>query len=411
MVFVDISPFRFPNFRLLFLSQLISMLGSQMTMITIPFQVYALTGSTFQTGLVSGIELVCLVSTALWGGVLADRLDRRRIIVTAEIAMMTLVLVMAVNAYSSSPSLWVIYILAGVLSGINGFHRPAFEALTPLLIPKTELPKVSSLMGFKFVTASLAGPTIAGLLVATVGPVVTYLVDASSFGISLALLMRITGVNLSGDASNGPRASLLKEIAEGARYIYSRKDVLGSYIIDFFAMVFCMPQVLFPAFAQHYGLNTWLGALYTSIALGGLLATLVSRWTSSVKRIGVAISCAAGGWAFAILCIGVIPSFWALPVGLFVAGACDGYSGIFRMTMWNESIPDNYRGRIASFSMLSYTSGPLLGNTLMGFFGDLVGLHQALALGGAISLVAMALVLMVLPAFWRYRSPEHDITP
>jgi hypothetical protein len=141
---------------------------------------------------------------------------------------------------------------------------------------------------------------------------------------------------------------VLGDIADGARYLYQRKDILGSYIVDFCAMVFCMPQVLFPAFAQSYGMTTWLGTLYASIAAGGLVATLASRWTHNAKRLGIAIACSASGWALSILLVGVIPFFWALPIGLFLAGACDGYSGIFRMTMWNESIADSYRGRIAS---------------------------------------------------------------
>lgn len=408
MVFVDISPLKHPNFRRLYASQFISMLGSQMTMITVPFQIYALTKSNFQTGLVSAIELVCLVATALWGGALADKLDRRKIIMSAEISMMVLVLVMALNAYSSSPSLWLIYVLAGVLSGLNGFHRPAFEALTPQLIPKSELPKVSSLMGFKFVAASLAGPSIAGYLVATVGPVITYLIDAASFGVSLILLMGIAAASFKADTSEEGHQSILAQIKEGGRYIYSRKDILGSYLVDFFAMVFCMPHVLFPAFAAYYGLNTWLGTLYMSVAVGGLIATVVSRWTHRVKRLGVAISFAASGWAASIFLVGVIPSFWVIPIGLFLAGVFDGYSGIFRGTMWNESIPDHYRGRIASFAMLSYSSGPLLGNTFMGFFADILGLHEALALGGSISLAAIAVVSIFLPSFRNYRSPAAD---
>jgi MFS family permease len=409
MVLIDISPLKHANFRRLYFSQLISMLGSQMTMITIPFQVYALTKSTFQTGLVSAVELICLISTALLGGVLADKLDRRKIIVVAEIAMMIVVSALALNACANSPLLWLIYVLAGLSAAINGFHRPAFESLTPLLVPYGDLGKVSSLISFKVVTASLLGPTIAGFLVASCGPIYTYWIDALSFSISLIFLMRIKISSFVKDSSKPNSQSLLKEVADGGRYIYSRKDILGSYVIDFCAMVFCMPQVLFPAFAQFYGMNSWLGTLYFSVALGGVVATLFSGWTNIIKRLGVAISCAAMGWAFAIFCIGVIPSFWALPFGLFLAGAFDGYSGIFRMTMWNESISNDYRGRLASFSMLSYTSGPLLGNTLMGFLGDFVGLHQALALGSTISLLVMAIILLYLPAYWNYRSLSQTL--
>jgi len=163
---IDFSPLKHPNFRRLFLSQFISVLGTQMTMITIPFQIYNLTESTFQTGLVSGVELVCLVATALFGGVVADRFNRRTIIITAELAMMACVILMAINSFASTPSLWLIYILAGLSSGLNGFHRPAFEALTPKLIPQQDMAKVSALISCKFLAATLGGPAIAGYLVA-----------------------------------------------------------------------------------------------------------------------------------------------------------------------------------------------------------------------------------------------------
>lgn len=407
MVFIDLSPLKFRNFRFLYLSQLISLLGSQMTMVTIPFQLYSLTQSTFQTGLVSAIELICLVCTALWGGVLADKLDRRTIIVRAEALMMLLTLVLAFNALSGSPQIWLIYLLAGCISALNGFHRPAFEALTPLTVTKSVLPKVSSLLSFKYVCASLLGPTVAGFLVASTGPVATYMIDASSFALSLFLLMRITIAKESEDKQESSSESLVAQVIDGAQYIYKRKDVLASYLMDFFAMVFCMPQVLFPALAQFHGKTSWLGILYVSIGFGGLFATLISRWTSSVKRLGVGITFAASGWALSILFVGVTNSFWLMFVGFFCAGVCDSYSGIFRSTMWNESIPDKYRGRIASFSMLSYTSGPLLGNSIIGFLGDSLGLHRSLAVGGSISVIAIIVTTMCLPNFLQYRSPNN----
>lgn len=402
MVLLDLSVLKHNvNYRRLYLSQLISMMGSQMTLITIPFQIYGLTQSTFETGLVSAIELICLLSTALWGGAIADRYNRRKIIISTELALMAVVLLLALNAMLTSPSLLLIYVLAGVSSALNGFHRPALEALTPQLVSKQEMPKVSSLVSAKYVAATLAGPTIAGYLVATVGPVSTYLVDGCSFLLSLIFLLQIT-VQLQ-DADKHTH-SVIAQIKEGGRYILTRKDILASYLVDFFAMVFCMPQVLFPAFVKMYEKEAWLGTLYMSVALGGVIATLVSRWTATIKRLGIAIACCATGWAFSIFCTGLIPLFPMLFIGFFIAGVFDTYSGIFRMTMWNESISENYRGRIAGFSMLSYTSGPLLGNTIMGFLGDRVGLHQSLALGGSVSLVAIGLVVFLVPQFRSYHS-------
>ncbi len=408
MVFVDLRPLKFRNFRFLFFSQLVSMLGSQMTLVTLPFQIYSLTHSTFQTGLVSAIELVCLLCTALWGGAIADKFDRRAIIVRSELLMMVLVLILAINAWLPEPYLWPIYVLAGAISAINGFHRPAFEALTPLMVPKSEVSKISSLMSIKFLSASLVGPTLAGLLASSVGPLLTYLIDASSFVLSIILLLQITISFQPTKEQQSQSGSLITQIIDGGRYLLTRKDILASYLIDFFAMVFCMPQVLFPAFAEYYNKSKWLGSLYTSIALGGLLASLLSRWTTNVKRLGIGIAVAASGWSLSILSAGLSRTFVMVLVGLFFAGICDSYSGIFRMTMWNESLSDHYRGRVAGFAMLSFTSGPLLGNTVMGFLGDLVGLHTALTIGASVSLMAISISLFCWPTFWRYRSPVHD---
>jgi MFS family permease len=405
---LDISPLKYRNFRFLFLSQLVSFLGSQMTLVTIPFQVYSLTHSSFETGIVSVIELICLLSTAFLGGALADRFDRRAIVMRSEIIILLLVLLLAFNALLPNLSLWLIYILAGLIAAVNGFHRPAFEALTPLTVPQNELPKISSLLSVKFLTASLLGPAMGGLLVASAGPTYTYLLNGFTFLVSLFFLKLITLANEPIQPLES--TSILGEIAEGGRYIYGRKDILASYIVDFLAMVFCMPHVLFPAFAQYYGMNRWLGALYAAIALGGLIASLLSGWTSSIKRLGVAIFCAASGWALSILCAGLMASFAMLLIALFLAGICDGYSGIFRLTMWNESLPNELRGRVSSFSLLSYTSGPLLGNAVMGFLGDSLGLHRALSCGALISLISMIIVLLRLPSFWKYRS-LHISTP
>ncbi len=406
MFFIDLSPLRHRDFRRLYVSQFISLFGSQMTMITVPFQVYAITGSTFQTGLVSAVELVCLVSSAMWGGALADRVDRRKIIIVAEILMALMVALLGVNASLAEPSLVLIYAVCGVVSALNGFHRPAFEALTPMLVPKSELAKVSSLSSVRYVIASLFGPSLAGFLVSSVGPKWTYFADTMTFVVSLGLLLRIAKAEIAGVPEAIATSSPVRQIVDGMRYLFARRDILGTYIVDWCAMAFCMPQVLFPAFAKHYDADRWLGGLYASAALGSFVAAVFSRWTTRVKRLGVAISCAAFGWSVSILFVGGVAHLWAIPVGLFLAGAFDTYSGMFRLTMWNESIPDVYRGRLASLGMLSYTSGPLLGNTIMGLLGDAVGLHRALALGGAMSLAAVVVTSALLPTYWRYRSSD-----
>lgn len=402
---LSLGPLRHRDFRHLYFSQLVSVIGSQMTMVTVPFQVYRLTQSTFQTGLISATELVCLTLCCMWGGVVADRYDRRKIIIISEKIMLGLVAILAVNSLLPNPSLILIYIVAGLLAAIGGFHRPAFEALAPMLLPKKELPNLSTLSSFTYVSGSLIGPTVAGFFVASAGPFYTYVIDFLSFAISLQLLSRIDAQKMLKSASEAAENTpWIQSVKEGALYLWSRKDLLGSYVIDWFAMVFCMPQVLFPAFANLYSKNEYLGTLYMSVGLGSLVATLLSGWTGKVIHLGRAITFAALGWGLSIFTVGMGSSFWVIPIGLFCAGLCDSYSGIFRITMWNQSIPSTYRGRIASFGMLSYMSGPLLGNSIIGFLGDFLGLHEALRAGSLLSMAAVATAVGLLPAFWRYKS-------
>lgn len=399
---MDLSPLKNADFRRLYLSQFISMLGTQMTMVTIPFQVYKITQSTLHTGLVSTIELVCLVATGLWGGVLADSVDRKRLLVAAECAMAIFVGVLAVNAALPTPSLVLIYSTAGILAALGGLHRPALEALTPLLVTEQDLPKVSVLASFKIIFASLVGPSLAGFLAASMGAALTYSIDLVSFVASLIFLIKIKTV-IPSESLTSKEGSVVKQILDAALYLRSRKDILGSYIVDFCAMVFCMPHVLFPALAIEYGQEKMMGVLYAAVGAGSMVLSLTSGWTTKVHRIGLWIALSAGGWSLSIALAGSFRVFGVLTLGLFLAGACDSLSGIFRMTMWNESIPSQYRGRLASFSMLSYTSGPLLGNAAMGFMASMFGLQQSLLIGGCIAFGTVVLSSIALPEFYGYQ--------
>jgi MFS family permease len=408
-MFLNIRPLKNSEFRKLYLGQMISLIGTQMTIVTIPFQVYALTKSTAQTGLISLIEFVCLIATVFWGGALADNFDRRRLLIISEVILAALIATLVFNSLlPQGPSLIVIYIAAGLIAAFGGIHQPAYEALTPQLVKPEEMALISPLIMFKSIFAALIGPALAGLLLSSFGAVFTYTCDVSSFVLSLLLLFKIKLPSLSQkekEEQDAQRPSVLKDILEALLFLKSRKDILGSYLVDFFAMVFCMPQVLFPAFAAHYHQERFLGMLYGAVALGSFMISLLSGWTAQVKRLGIGIACAATGWALSIGMAGTLRGFWFIPIALFLAGACDGLSAIFRMTLWNESIPLRMRGRIASFGMISYMSGPLLGNSIMGLLADRVGLHQSLALGSLVSFTLVILVSFIFPQFRSYRSP------
>lgn len=408
---IDLSPLKNSNFRRLFFGQLISAFGSQLTAVVIPFQIYFLTGSVFWTGLISGVEFIFLFVSSLIGGVLADRFDKRQVLLLAEAVLCAIPIGLAINAAMAEPSIAVIFLLAGASSFMNGLHRPALEALTPRLVSPDDLAKVSALSPMRHILTTILSPLVGGLLIVSIGPAATYTIDAISFFVSFLFLLSINyrGVTAS-DHHGSTLKSLLGEISEGTRYLQSRPDILGSYVNDFIAMVFCNPVALFPALAAAFDRVDSLGLLYAVPSTGALLMTLFSRWTLSVRRCGLYIVFAATGWAISMFFVGMATSFPYILGGLLFAGYFDMMSGVFRMTIWNETIPEEIRGRMAGFEMLSYMSGPLLGNTLLGLVADIYGIQATLALGSLIALGCLAAFNLWRPQLWHFKRalPESE---
>lgn len=402
-MFIDLSPLKSPNFRRLFLGQLISAFGSQMTAVIIPFQVYFLTESVLWTGLISGVEFIFLFFSSLIGGVLADRFDKKRVLILAESVLCIIPLGLAVNAMLPTPNLAVIFFLAGFASFMNGIHRPALEALTPRLVKAEDLAKVSALAPTRHILTTILSPLIGGVLIVSIGAAATYALDALSFLISLLFLLtiRYQGVH-EGPPDRVTLKSFFNELIEGKRYIQARPDIFGSYAVDFIAMVFCNPVALYPALATAFDHLDSLGLLYALPSTGALMMTLFSRWTLNVRRCGVFIIIAASCWALSMFWVGMAPGFSWLLFGLLCSGYFDMMSGIFRMTIWNETIPESVRGRMAGFEMLSYMSGPLLGNMLLGFLADLYGIQATLAIGAVFALVTLSIFNLWRPQLWRF---------
>ncbi|MBP6217268.1 MAG: MFS transporter [Oligoflexales bacterium] len=405
-MFLDMSPLlKNSKFRLLFLAQLISSFGSQMTIITIPFQIYQLTNSILLTGLVGAVELVTLVLTALYGGVLSDHYDRKKIIMISELFMTLCVVFLAFNAMREEPNLYCIFVGAGLISGFNGLHRPAMEALLPAIVSRDQLEAVSSLSPLRTIVSAILGPSLAGLLIARFGPAWALFIDASTFAVSLLL---ISCVSQPPKVKTEAKVALSfwTDIKGGVSYLIRRRDILGTYLIDFSAMVCASPQVLMPHIAQQFAADSSLGLLYASSSAGAFFAAIFSRWTSQVDRHGQAIAWAAVAWATCIACIAWAPGIYTIMILLFFAGAFDMISGIFRMTIWNKTIPPSVRGRMASFEMLSYASGPLLGQLFIGSLASLFGYKQALFLGAVLAVLLIAVACFFLREFIKYRDSK-----
>lgn len=398
---MDLSPLRdLPNFRLLFASGGITRLGSMMTYVAIPFQMATLTNSFVAVGLIGIAELVPLIVFGLFGGSLSDRLDRRRMVLLTEFAALLCSGGLLVNSLVPSPSIAVLYIIAMVFAAIDGLQRPSLDAIFPSVVPHDRLSAASALSSTSSNAAYLLGPAIAGVLLAGVGPAAVYAIDVLTYIASLVLLMRLPAFTVSGDSAD--QGSVISHIGEGLRYARSRRDILGTYAVDLIAMTFAFPYALFPFVAKEYDTPWALGLLYSAAAVGSLIFAATSGWTPRIHHHGHMIVFAAASWGAAIGLIALTGSIWVVLGLLVVAGYFDMLSGHFRGLMWNQTIPDDVRGRMAGLELISYAVGPTLGQARAGFAAERLGLSGAFASGGILCVLGVGLAATTLPDLWRY---------
>jgi MFS family permease len=397
---LDLSPLRrHRDFRLLFCGQFVSLFGSMLTYVSVQYQVYELTHSSFVVGMLGVAQLVPLLLFGLWGGAYADAMDRRRLLIGAE-ALLTLVSGgLAVNALLPHPSVTAVFVLTALMSAVNGFHRPTLEAMSPRLVDFDELPATAALTSLRGSMGTIAGPALAGFCLSRLGIGMTYLIDVVTFLLSL---LALAGMAAMPPAAEAGKAGL-RSIVEGLDYARRRPELIGTYVVDIVAMTFAMPTALFPAMAQAWGGATAAGWLYAAMPIGSFVTTLLSGWTKRVRRRGAAVIVAAGLWGVAIVTLGHASSLAGAVVCLAAAGAADMVSAIFRMTIWNETIPTHLRGRLAGVEMISYMTGPLLGNARAGWMASLRSVHFSIVTGGWVCIAGVLACIPLLPAFWRYR--------
>lgn len=396
------------KFRWLFVGRSVSLIGTMITNVALPYQIYHLTHSTFMVGILSLIQLIPLIFTALYGGVLADKHNRRKMIIIAELFLMFFTLLLWWNATRLQPDIWLIFFIAALISSTVGLHRPAFDSLQQQLIEKKDFAEAGAIKTMIRNICLIAGPALAGWLIAHFTLPSAYFVDFVSFITSLFSLVLIGHVpKPKQDVANKTFLAL----KEGLRYSISRQDLLGSYLVDFFAMVFGMPQALFPAIAFHHGGAYTFGLLYSAPAAGAVVISIFSGWVARIKRYCAAIAISASLWGAAIILFGItlVHELWLSLLFLSLAGAADGISGIFRSILWNETIPQNMRGRLVGIEMISYLSGPKLGDTETGFVASMFGVTTAIVSGGILCIVAVTGCCYYLPKFWKYRSVELSV--
>ena len=405
---LDVGPLRRRReFRLLFIGQTVSFLGSMVTFVAVPFQTFELTGSSLAVGLMGLAELLPILVMAFVGGALADAVDRRRMVLLSELGMTASAALLLTNSLLPEPKLWVLFVVVALDAAFYGIQRPSLDALVPRLVEREELPAANALGSFRWTFGGLVGPALAGGLIAAVGLPSTYGFDIATYVFSLLVLMRMRAVPPPPEAE---RPSL-RRIGEGLRYASGRPELLGTYFVDMAAMFFGMPEALFPAFARELGGGAGvLGLLYAAPAAGAFIASATSGWVGRVHRHGLAVIVAASVWGIAVVGFGLATSLVLALAMLALAGFADMVSGVFRGTIWDQTIPDHLRGRLAGIEMVSYTSGPLLGNVESGVVASFAGIRASAVSGGVLCVISVGSLAAALPGFRRYDArPPKDM--
>ncbi|MCT9934288.1 MFS transporter [Planotetraspora sp. A-T 1434] len=405
---LDLSPLRESrDFRLLLGSGLITMVGTIITMVAVPYQVKQLTGSYIAVGLVSLAEFVPMVVFGLWGGAIADALDRRRIVIVTEAGLCLTSVLLLVNALLPRPQLWVLYVVGAVSAGLGSVRTPSEQAIINRVLRLDQMTAAFAIQGLTRNTAMIAGPAVGGLVVTSLGPAASYGLDVGTFLVSLALLVRVRRVARSEEATPASLGSMV----EGVRYALRRPDLMGTYLVDIAAMAFASSTALFPFLADDLNAPKALGLLYAAGGVGSVVASLTSGWTSHVHRHGLAVIVSATGWGVAVALAAVMPNVWLVFLFLAIAGGADMVSGLFRGTIWNQTIPDEYRGRLAGIELLSYSTGPMLGDARASLMAQFGGTRFSLGAGGLLCVGAVALMATILPRFRSYdaRTDEYAL--
>ncbi len=405
---IDLSPLKkYRDFKLLFTAGLFSYFGSMITFVALPFQVKELTGSFWAVGLIGVVEIIPLIVFGLYGGVLADYLDRKKMIWFTEFGTLIATSILLINSLQEKPSVILIFVIAAIFAALSGLKRPSQDAILPRLVNHDDLPSASALMSLRWQFGGIVGPSVGGIIIASYGAGAAYLVDCLTFIISLALIWQVKSVPPLDKSTPPSMAGLM----EGLNYAFKRKDLLGTYVVDLAAMFLAMPMALFPFWADEIGAPYALGFFYSSITFGAVLVTLLSGWMRNYPHHGRAVIIGALGWGVAIVAAGSSNSLVLVITCLVIAGAFDQVSALFRGFIWNQSIPDELRGRLAGIEMLSYLLGPLGGQARAGGMAAMSSLRTSIVGGGLLCIGFVSLIAAVMPKFRSYdvRTNEYAL--
>ena len=385
----------------MWVGQAVSGIGNQVTRLALPYQVYVLTGSTLAIAALTLAQLVPILVFSLGAGTIADALDRRRLLIVTQIGLMVTSAVLVLLALQPAPPLLAIFVVSFVAAGLASIDQPARSSAVPRLVPAERLPAAIALGQLNFQIASVVGPAVGGLVIATLGLPGAYALDVVTFTASFAGLIAIAPI---APVANAVKPGLAA-IREGLAFALNRRVILSTFVIDLDAMIFGMPTSLFPVLALDVfkAGPEGLGLLAAAPAVGALIGALVSGWVTSVRRVGRAVIVAVVAWGLSIVLFGLSTfSFVLALVFLAVAGAADVLSAVFRSSIVQLTTPDELRGRVSSIHILVVTSGPRLGDIEAAAAAAVIGAQASVISGGILCVLGVAVVARRFPELDQY---------
>ena len=374
-------------------------MGSQLTIVAVSYQAFRLTHSTLVVGLIGVSQLVPLLAGSLWGGTLADAVDRRRVLVGTQVAMAAAVGGLALNASSAHPAVWPLFVCTGASAALQGVDWPSRRAALPMLVGKDDLIGAIALQTSIQQLALVAGPALSGVLIGTIGLSAVFAIDVGTFGVALvaaALLPRLV-------PSGGGTPMGLRSMTEGFRHLRGERLLAASYLIDINAMVFGMPRAVFPALGidLYGGGASVVGFLYAAVGAGALVGSLFTGWCGRVRHQGRAIAACVVVWGTTIAVFGLVDVLWVGLALLAAAGAADVISAVFRQAVQQRAVPDHLQGRLSGTFFAVVAGGPRLGDAETGMASAVGGPQFAVWSGGLACVVGVGVLLWRFPELWR----------
>jgi MFS family permease len=398
-VLADITPLRrHREFRRLWFGQMVSGIGSQLTIVGVAYQTYKVTHSTLIVGLVSLVQLGPLLIGSMGGGTVADAMDRRRVLLVTQVMLALTSAGLALNASFGHASLWPIFVCTAASAGFQGFDWPARNAALPMLVPMEDLPSALALQSILWQTSAVIGPALAGLLISQLGINVVFFIDVATFGAAMIAVATLPAL-----VPQGPKSQVgFRSIAEGFQHLRKDKLLLSTFWIDLDAMIFGMPRAVFPAIATglYGGGAGTVGLLYAAPGVGAFAGSLLSGWIGRVRRQGRALVWAMVAWGASIAVFGIVPILWVGILMLAIAGSSDMVGTVFRNAMLQASVPDNLRGRLSGTFFAVASTGPRLGDAEAGGASAIGGARFAVWSGGLACIAGLAVIVWRTPQLW-----------